>query len=336
MNLAWHNIDVSSLRVWYESEYPNVNPVVHATIDFGNATNGNTPATLNIKINQHFKKDALHFYFRDNRQNGRLIIRDLYYNIKRFTRYPTYEATIGTYQTAENTGYRYGFNGMEKDDEIKGSGNHVNFKFRGYDSRLGRFWSVDPLFRSYPWNSTYAFAENDVIRSIDLEGAEKLIMTQYLYLTSGKLVKLSEGIVKNDGDWNGDIHRTSYFFRGKYYEENETVRKGTAVMNLLHDNPNFAKALEIYHNVEDKKVQQTTLDAVGVVASVAIIAGSFGTGSAVVAGVGITTGTVSVGLSSSKLILDLQGEYLKSAEIPSNLGGAMGRAFDELYMEINT
>jgi RHS repeat-associated protein len=267
---------------------------------------------------------------------GWLMIRDLYYNIKRFTRYPTYEATIGNYQTAENTGYRYGFQGQEKDDEWKGSGNHVNFKFRGYDSRLGRFWSVDPLFRSYPWNSTYAFAENDVIRSIDLEGAEKLIMTQYLYLTSGKLVKLSEGIVKNDGDWNGDIHRTSYFFRGKYYEENETVRKGTAVMNLLHDNPNFAKALEIYHNVEDKKVQQTTLDAVGVVASVAIIAGSFGTGSAVVAGVGITTGTVSVGLSSSKLILDLQGEYLKSAEIPSNLGGAMGRAFDELYMEINT
>jgi RHS repeat-associated protein len=56
------------------------------------------------------------------------------------------------------------------------SENHVNFKFRGYDSRLGRFWSVDPLFRSYPWNSTYAFAENDVIRSIDLEGLEKAIV----------------------------------------------------------------------------------------------------------------------------------------------------------------
>ena len=33
-----------------------------------------------------------------------------------------------------------------------------------------RFLSVDPLAKSYPWNSTYAFAENDVIRSIDLDG----------------------------------------------------------------------------------------------------------------------------------------------------------------------
>ena len=170
MNLAWHNIDVSSLRVWYESEDPNVNPVVHATIDFGNATNGNTPATLNIKINQHFKKDALHFYFRDNRQNGRLIIRDLYYNIKRFTRYPTYEATIGNYQTAENTGYRYGFNGMEKDDELKGSGNAIDFGARMYSTRLGRWMSTDPKFGLQPGWSPYKFGLDNPTNIIDPEG----------------------------------------------------------------------------------------------------------------------------------------------------------------------
>ena len=71
--------------------------------------------------------------------------------------------------------YRYGFNGQEKDAEIKGEGNSLNFKFRMYDPRLGRFLSRDPLAKDYPWNSPYAFAENDVIRSIDLEGAEKLI-----------------------------------------------------------------------------------------------------------------------------------------------------------------
>ncbi len=73
--------------------------------------------------------------------------------------------------------YRFGFNNMEKDDEIKGSGNSYSFKFRIYDARLGRFLSVDPLAKSYPWNSTYAFAENDVIRAIDLEGLEKYIVT---------------------------------------------------------------------------------------------------------------------------------------------------------------
>ncbi len=41
------------------------------------------------------------------------------------------------------------------------------------ESDWGRFLSVDPLAMNYPWNSTYAFAENDVIRSIDLDGLEK-------------------------------------------------------------------------------------------------------------------------------------------------------------------
>lgn len=72
----------------------------------------------------------------------------------------------------EDAAYRYGFNGVEKTNEISGVGNHYEFKFREYDPRIGRFWSVDPLFRQYPWNSTYAFAENRVIDGIDLEGKE--------------------------------------------------------------------------------------------------------------------------------------------------------------------
>ena len=68
--------------------------------------------------------------------------------------------------------YRYGFNGKEND---KDAGEGVqDYGMRIYDSRLGRFLSVDPLSRKYPWNSTYAFAENDVVRCIDLEGLEKL------------------------------------------------------------------------------------------------------------------------------------------------------------------
>ena len=74
-------------------------------------------------------------------------------------------------------GYRFGFNGQEKDDEVKGSGNSLSFKYRIYDPRLGRFLSVDPLFASYPWNSTYAFAENRPIDGIDLEGTEWLNST---------------------------------------------------------------------------------------------------------------------------------------------------------------
>jgi RHS repeat-associated protein len=68
--------------------------------------------------------------------------------------------------------YRYGFQGQEKDDEIKGEGNSINYKYRMHDPRIGRFFAVDPLADEYPWNSPYAFSENVVIHMVELEGLE--------------------------------------------------------------------------------------------------------------------------------------------------------------------
>ena len=40
-----------------------------------------------------------------------------------------------------STDYRYGFNGMEQDDEVKGKkGTHLDFGNRCYDTRVGRFF----------------------------------------------------------------------------------------------------------------------------------------------------------------------------------------------------
>ncbi len=41
--------------------------------------------------------------------------------------------------------YRYGFNGHENDNEVKGIGNHISFGNYGYDTRLGRRWNIDPV-----------------------------------------------------------------------------------------------------------------------------------------------------------------------------------------------
>jgi RHS repeat-associated protein len=73
-----------------------------------------------------------------------------------------------------NSKYKYGFQGQEQDNEIKGQGNSVNYKYRMHDPRIGRFFAVDPLAHSFPWNSSYAFSENVVIHAIELEGAEKM------------------------------------------------------------------------------------------------------------------------------------------------------------------
>ncbi|MBX3255766.1 MAG: hypothetical protein KF862_16650 [Chitinophagaceae bacterium] len=41
--------------------------------------------------------------------------------------------------------YRYGFNGKESDSEVNGPYNELDYGFRVYEPRLGRFFSVDPL-----------------------------------------------------------------------------------------------------------------------------------------------------------------------------------------------
>ena len=73
--------------------------------------------------------------------------------------------------------YRYGFQGQEKDDELKGKGNSVNFTYRMHDPRLGRFFAVDPLSQKYAHNSPYSFSENRVIDAIELEGLETFKIT---------------------------------------------------------------------------------------------------------------------------------------------------------------
>ena len=71
-------------------------------------------------------------------------------------------------------GYRYFFNGQEADNEVLGEGALHAFEYRMHDTRIGRFWSVDPLAGKFPWNSVYAFAENRVVDGRELEGLEYL------------------------------------------------------------------------------------------------------------------------------------------------------------------
>ena len=71
--------------------------------------------------------------------------------------------------------YTFGYQDQYKDDEIFGStGTFYNFTYRGYDPRIGRFISIDPLASLFAYNSPYAFCENRVIDGIELEGLERV------------------------------------------------------------------------------------------------------------------------------------------------------------------
>ncbi len=66
--------------------------------------------------------------------------------------------------------FRYGFSGLERDDEVKGSGNHYSFGDYGYDPRTGRRWNVDPKFNEIAGLSPYAYSLNNPIVYKDPDG----------------------------------------------------------------------------------------------------------------------------------------------------------------------
>ena len=66
--------------------------------------------------------------------------------------------------------YWYGFNGFEKDDEIKGDGNSYTTEFRQYDPRVARWLSLDP--KTHHEYSPYSAFDNNPIYYVDPEGAD--------------------------------------------------------------------------------------------------------------------------------------------------------------------
>ncbi|MEQ9187508.1 MAG: RHS repeat-associated core domain-containing protein [Cryomorphaceae bacterium] len=71
-------------------------------------------------------------------------------------------------RTSNSQAYKYGHNGMEQDDEVKGYDNAYSTYFRHYDPRLARWYSTDPVVQ--PWQSTYVAFDNNPIYYADPMG----------------------------------------------------------------------------------------------------------------------------------------------------------------------
>lgn len=105
-------------------------------------------------------------------------------------------------------GYRYGFNGKENDNEAKGEGNQQDYGMRIYDTRLGRFLSVDPLTADYPELTPYQFASNSPIQNIDIDGLE--------------------------GSWFGALKDIPSDQRDDFYKSyNKTLTKGAIIQTVI-------------------------------------------------------------------------------------------------------
>ncbi len=134
--------------------------------------------------------------------------------------YPYGMLQPGRHQSSAN--YRYGFNGMERDDEVKGGGNHLDFGARCYDNRVGRWFSQDPIIKEHL--SPYNFSSNDPIARVDVDGRDDFYYWYNYVRRNGKIVSY-EFVwhrVKNDNATRL-IHRE---FKDHYAEEGDPLYAG--------------------------------------------------------------------------------------------------------------
>jgi RHS repeat-associated protein len=82
-------------------------------------------------------------------------------------------------RTFSSEKYRFGFNGKENDNEVKGTGNSIDFGARIYDPRLGRMLSVDAKYSLNPDKNPYNYASNNPIIMIDPDGNWDIVVHAY-------------------------------------------------------------------------------------------------------------------------------------------------------------
>ncbi len=124
----------------------------------------------------------------------------------------TIVGTKGTkvaYTVFGNKQYRYAFNGMERDDDIKGSGNWYQFGDFGYDPRIGRRNNTDPVVKL--WESPYTTFGGNPIYYSDPTGYNKEDRIakrgakEFANQTGGKLTK------NGKGDYTVDVSETNWY-----------------------------------------------------------------------------------------------------------------------------
>ena len=167
------------------------------------------------------------------------------------------------------TGYRYGFNGKDKDNEVLGDGNQYDYGFRIYNPRIGRFLSTDPLFKSYPWYTPYQFAGNKPVLAIDLDGLEEeMVIDKWAGVTYGFFefdIGLGLGLGLNYTYQNGfaydEVGKTKYSAKLTLYVSNQIKEA------LEKNTPNFiaGASASATVNVQQNWKHETYLGAVGAI-----------------------------------------------------------------------
>lgn len=85
--------------------------------------------------------------------------------------YPPFGSVMSERTWEAQSGYRYGFNGQEVDNENNTPMSSYDFGSRVYNCNISRFLSIDSYSNEICWQSAYIFADCSPLKQIDFNGS---------------------------------------------------------------------------------------------------------------------------------------------------------------------
>ena len=131
--------------------------------------------------------------------------------------------------------YRYGFNGMEKDDEVKGNGNSYDFGARIYDPRIGRWLSLDPQSEKYPMLSDYSFVANSPLMIIDPDGETLRVAAQDQSMFLKDLTKTLGASIANNFSFDPKTNELKYVGGAPTFNSTDVEGVYKGIMKVVND-----------------------------------------------------------------------------------------------------
>jgi RHS repeat-associated protein len=165
-------------------------------------------------------------------------------------------------------GYRFGFQGQEKDDEVYGAGNLYYAQFWQYDARLGRRWNIDP--KSITSESPYVAFRNNPIKNVDPDGNWPFPSDKKLLEVFNKFYNAVEDDFRDEGykSFYSDINLAGN--KGSAENKNTTVGKvaqyrdkgydefyGTVKISFSNDKAIEVKVTFLQNNQGNNEIKRT-------------------------------------------------------------------------------
>ncbi|WP_222165492.1 RHS repeat-associated core domain-containing protein [Edaphocola aurantiacus] len=168
--------------------------------------------------------------------------------------------------------YRFGFNGQEKDNELKGVGNSINYKARMQDTRVAKFLSLDPLSQKFPMLTPYQFASNNPILNVDLDGLEGVsyrvvkLMPNGFKLPTQRVIETDVYVAVNNNGANGAYTPADYdklqFAMTRKYNENITFDEAGLPIKFVFNFKTYDPEILKQQNPSSKDVNKDFADKI--------------------------------------------------------------------------